>query len=98
MNSNKIIENLVPNDSKEIEGVHFDMKRYVEDKVIYKDITVSDGSETFKFQEKVRALTLNDFEELLHKYGLRIDDIFGNYNLEPFDHISSKRLIIKAKK
>ena len=46
----------------------------------------------FHFTEKVQALFLEDFQYLISKTNLKIDSIFGDYNLTPFDRkLSDKR-------
>jgi hypothetical protein len=46
----------------------------------------------------VQALTLVDFETMLHGAGFHILEIFGNYKLSNFDEQESDRLILICKK
>lgn len=81
-----------------IEDIEFNTSKKIEDGFVIKNIHVIDKDKTYNFQEKVQLLNLSDFESYLSKVGLEIQNIFGNYNLEPFNLENSPRLIILAKK
>ena len=98
LNYKKVIDNLVKKETKVIEGVQFNIPRKVEDGFIIKNIEVIHDGEKMSFQEKVKALTKDNFSELLTFAGLQIIDTFGNYKLDEFNHQTSDRLIIIAKK
>jgi SAM-dependent methyltransferase len=98
MNVKKIINNLVSKESKKINSVEFDITRELKDNYILKNITINDQDISLKFQEKVHALTLIDFSEMLQKASMSIVDIFGNYNLDNFNASQSERLILIARK
>ena len=76
----------------------FKIKRSVQNNYIVKDIEVIDSTKTERFQEKVKAITLVYFTELINKSGLKIIDIFGNYMLEDFNPLTSDRLILICNK
>ncbi|MFL0354531.1 bifunctional 2-polyprenyl-6-hydroxyphenol methylase/3-demethylubiquinol 3-O-methyltransferase UbiG [Xanthomarina sp. GH4-25] len=94
MNSDFVINNLVPEDSKTVEGIEFHLKRYVKDGYLFKDISFEDNGEKFQFQERVRAFSLKDFETLFEKAGVHLLDVFGDYKLRKFDKNSSERLVM----
>jgi len=98
MNVKKVISNLVLNEQKVIDNIRFNIKRKLENGQIIKDIEIIDSLKNQKFQEMVKAITLADFSEYLSVAGLKIIDIFGNYNLEKFNATSSDRLILICKK
>ena len=98
MNVKKIIKNLVGEESKEINKVKFDITREFKDDYILKNISITDNNISLRFQEKVHALTLFDFSEMIQKSGMSIIDIFGSYNLDSFDASKSERLILIARK
>ncbi len=97
MNAKKVIANLVLNEQKKINGIHFDITRQLKDGYILKDICITDGEEKQQFQEKVKAITLPDYSEFIANSGLKIIDIFGNYRLDNFDEEISDRLILICK-
>lgn len=98
MNVKKIINNLVSKESKKINSVEFDITRELKDNYILKNISINDKDLSLRFQEKVHALTLIDFSEMLRKASMSIVDIFGNYNLDAFNASQSERLILIARK
>ncbi len=94
MNADFVIKNLVPEDVKTIGGIDFYQKRYVEDNHIIKDISFTDQGKTYNYQERVKAKTLSDFEELFEQAGIYLLDIFGDYKLRKFHKSTSERLIM----
>jgi len=98
MNAKKVIANLVLNEKKTIDSIQFKIKRYVKDRYILKEICIIDGEKEQQFQEKVKAITVDDYSEFIDTAGLKIIDIFGNYKLDDFDEEISDRLILICKK
>jgi len=98
MNSHKVVQNLIEHDSKTINGIRFHITKWMENNFIHKKITVDDDDTTIEFTEKVQALELKDFEEILHQNGFTIVQKFGDYSLNPFNVSDSDRLILIAQK
>ena len=94
MNVTQVLETLVPEETKTVEGIDFYIKRYLKDGHIYKEIAFRDKDREFHFTEKVKALTLKDFEELMEEAGIYLLDIFGDYKLKKFHKTDSERLIM----
>ncbi|WP_163411136.1 class I SAM-dependent methyltransferase [Flavobacterium ajazii] len=94
MNVNQVIETLVPEEVKTVDGIDFHIKRYVEDGHIFKEIDFEDQNKKFHFTEKVKALTLKDFQDLMDEAGIYLLDIFGDYKLKKFHKTESERLIM----
>ena len=94
MNVAQVLETLVPEETKTVEGIYFHIKRYLKDGHIYKEIDFEDKGQKFHFTEKVKALTLRDFEELMEEAGIYLLDIFGDYKLKKFHKTDSERLIM----
>jgi len=94
MNVKHVIENLVPHEVKTVDGIDFNIKRYVKDDYIYKDIIFEDKGENYHFTEKVKALTLQDFETMMEEAGIYLLDTFGDYKLRKFFKNESERLIM----
>ncbi|MDA0316069.1 MAG: class I SAM-dependent methyltransferase [Bacteroidetes bacterium] len=94
MNSNYVINHLVPQNYVEINGLQFDIKRNFDDGIITKTITVTDGGKTSKYEERVRAFSKQDFLDMISKANLSFVDCFGNYDLEPYEEKTSDRLIL----
>ena len=98
MNTNKVIRNLVNEEIKFIDQINFRLKRAYENGNIVKTIDFTDKEKDFHFTEKVQALFPEDFQSLISQTNLKIDSIFGDYNLNPFDREVSDRLIIVGRK
>lgn len=94
MNVSNVIANLVPSEVKTVDGIDFHIKRYVKDQHIYKEIDFEDQGEQFHFTEKVKALTLQDFETMMEESGIFLLDIFGDYKLKKYHKTESERLIM----
>lgn len=94
MNSEFVIDNLVPNEVKTVDGITFNLKRYVKEGYIIKDITFETNGRPYAFQERVRGFTLNDFELLFEQADVHLLDIFGDYKLNKFNPKTSERLVM----
>ncbi|WP_374550595.1 class I SAM-dependent methyltransferase [Flavobacterium sp.] len=94
MNSNYVIENLVENEVKEVEGITFYIKKYFLDGYIIKEIDFEDDGKKHHYVEKVRAFTLEDFQRMFDQVGLYLLDIFGDYKLKKYYKNTSERLIM----
>jgi hypothetical protein len=76
MNVNYVTKHLINADIKTVDGINFHQKRRVEDGYIIKDITFTVNNERHEFQERVKALSLNDFKALFDEAGVHLLDIF----------------------
>ncbi len=94
MNSTNVIANLVPEETKTVDAIDFHIKRFHIDGYIYKEIDFEDQGQKFHFTEKVRAFTLQDFQDLMSEAGIYLLDIFGDYKLKKFHKTDSERLIM----
>jgi len=94
MNVTQVIANLIPEETKTVDGIDFHIKRFHIDGYIYKEIDFEDQGEKYHFTEKVRAFTLQDFQELMTEAGIYLLDIFGDYKLKKFHKNDSERLIM----
>ncbi|MFM7007304.1 MAG: class I SAM-dependent methyltransferase [Flavobacteriales bacterium] len=100
LNAHKVIAQLRANETIEREGVTFQIERWHTKSHIFKKIDITDldkHAAVGVFTERVQALTLSQFEELLAPY-FDIQATYGSYDLAPFSEQGSERLIIIAKK
>ena len=95
MNSQKVIQNLVPSELKKVQDIEFDIKRIYSGTHIIKQISFQDKGQKFEFQEQVQAIDLSMFKELLAPY-FTIDSVFGSFELNKYIASESDRLIIIA--
>ena len=94
MNVNHVLENLVKEDTKIVDGITFIQKRFLENGYIIKDISFEVDSESYNYQERVKAFTLSDFENFFEEAGCYLLDVFGDYKLHKYDTHYSERLIM----
>ncbi len=98
LNATTAIRDLVANEKKIIDNVHFDIKRSFDGRFIRKNIGVKYLDKNYEFEEKVRGFTLVELENMLSKANLKPLEYFGNFNLDTFDPDQSTRLILVCKK
>jgi SAM-dependent methyltransferase len=94
MNVTNVLNTLVPEEIKTVDVIDFHIKRYLKDGHIYKEIDFDDQGHHYHFTEKVKALTLKDFEQMMEESGIFLLDIFGDYKLKKFHKTESERLIM----
>jgi len=93
-NAHKVIQKLVLQEEKEVQGILFRLERKVENGYIVKDIRFEDQEKAYHFQERVRAFVLDDFRRMLKSSSLQLTATFGDYDLSAFDAATSNRLIL----
>ena len=94
LNSDHAIKNLVPDETKVIEGITFHIEKYLENDHFIKNINFTHGGKEYNFTEKVRALTLRDFLRYFDSAGISLKHCFGDYELNDYGEESSERLIL----
>jgi SAM-dependent methyltransferase len=98
MNSEKTILNLINEEIKTEDTIKFNIKRNFNGSHIIKNILFTDKNKEFNYTEKVQALKLEDFNNLLSSSKFKILNTFGDFHLSRFNPESSDRLIIIAQK
>jgi SAM-dependent methyltransferase len=94
MNVDFVINNLVAENIKTVEGIDFKLNRYLEHGYIVKDISFKAEGKTHYFKEHVKAITLEEFKEMFIKANIQLLEVFGDYKLHKFDKNTSERLIL----
>jgi len=95
MNAKKVVSGLVPFEKKRVNDIEFNISREYTGTHIIKTISFSDKSQKYSYQEKVQAITQEQFMELLRPY-FDVDFTFGSFDLEDFSLSESERLILIA--
>lgn len=99
LNPYVVVNNLVHEEDKTIENIHFNITRkYTDDEFIVKNIIVDDHGQHYEFQEKVKAIRRTDFLAHFEKINLKVIDIFGDYELSEYRAEESQRLILVLEK
>jgi SAM-dependent methyltransferase len=94
MNVPHVLNHLVKEEVKTVEGIDFILKRRFENGAIIKDISFETQNRTYRFTEKVKALSLEDFEGLFTEAGVHLLEVFGDYKLGKYHKTDSERLIM----
>lgn len=95
-NATKLAKILVEQESKNIQGIQFQITRNLVDHKIRKQIEFEYDGADYYFEESVEAFTLDDFKSLFKEVGLSIITTFGDYELNPYSEEDSERIIIVA--
>lgn len=98
LNPGYVSNYLVPVESKEIDGVSFNIRKEIKDGFIYKYIEIITGGTSKTYQERVQAITQKELISMLESSNFHIVDCFGNYDLTAFQEDESPRTILIAKK
>ena len=95
LNAQKVINQLVEEEEKKVDGTLFKIKRTFENGYILKHIYFIDDEGNPRFYtEKVRAFSLESFKELFGQVGFKGVQVFGDYNLSNYQEDQSDRLIL----
>lgn len=98
MNTPKILRELVHEETIVKNEVRFQIKRHVQNHIIYKHIQVTDGKHSEEFREEVQAIMPDDFKRLFQHAGFEIQNFFGSYQLDTYHPEDSSRMIMVAVK
>jgi hypothetical protein len=90
----------VHNEIKKIDDITYEIHRWDDETHFYKKIVIADISlkKPLEFTERVAKFSLNDFTDMLSFRNMQIIDVFGDYQLNPYDTRKTPRMIIKAMK
>ncbi|SFP90695.1 class I SAM-dependent methyltransferase [Parafilimonas terrae] len=88
------------NETLKLEGIDFNIERWSDEKYFFKRIHVHDTAKGIDetFTEQVEKFSLGDFTDMFSYQGLRVEDVFGDYNLNAYHVKNSPRMIMIAKK
>lgn len=92
------VSNLKAEETVFRDGVKFEIHRYEQNRCVKKDIRVTQGLETYLFQESVKLYSAADFKRLHTNAGFEVLHVLGDYSLSPFDEKSSPRIILVSEK
>lgn len=94
-----VLHNLKITEQVQRSDILFKIKKTFDGCFIEKTIEFNDNEGVnHHFIERVSALQQSDFTKLFEPLGLKLQNVFGSYNLDPFDLDNSHRLILIFKK
>lgn len=97
LNINYVLNNLVENEEKIINNTEFIIKRYLEDNMLVKSISIIHENKIHHFKEEVKPYRIDDFLSIFEKLNLKLIKTYGDYKLNAFNKESSPRLIMAVK-
>ncbi len=97
LNVIKAKNDLIPKEEKIIDGIAFQIQKSIENGFIKKQISFFADGLTHHYTENVKLLDLNKMKNYLKAVDFEILEVFGDYDLNPFDEATSNRLILILK-
>lgn len=93
-------EHLVQDEIKTIGSTQYEIHRWMDEEHFYKRIVVTDPSldHQQEFTEKVAKLSPGDFTDMFSFQNLQVVDVFGDYELKPYDVRKTPRMIVIGRK
>ena len=93
-------DHLVTHDDRQMGQTYYDLQRWHDDEHFYKKITITDPTllTPVTYTEQISKFTLGDFTDMLSFRGLQVQDVYGDYQLAPYDIRKTPRMIIVARK
>jgi SAM-dependent methyltransferase len=100
LNAAQIKREIIPEDCGSFKEIDFQIRRYIKDEMVFKDITFKNPSldEPVHYQERVKLYDLNWFKDSLDECGFSIENIYGDYTGKPFNAEKSSRLIMISRR
>lgn len=89
-----------PHETKSIDGVTYHIARWSDDRHFFKRIRIVEGFglDSMEYVEQVAKFGLEDFRAMFSRHDLAIDEVFGDYALNPYDREISPRLMLVARR
>jgi SAM-dependent methyltransferase len=93
-------DHLIHKSEKKIDGVTYYLTKWFDETHFYKKILIEDESrkDPLEYTEKVAKFSLGDFNDMFSFYGLQMQQVFGDYELNTYDIKKSPRLLMIARK
>lgn len=98
LNATKVVRIMKPQAVIRREGIDFHISKQFDGTHILKEIAFEDKGRSFRFTERVQALSHDAFLKMFAENGFDILSTFGDLELGAFDEENSDRLILIAKK
>lgn len=98
MNSRKAIEGFNSHYEKTVDNITFNINKRIEFGYIFKNISFENEGDEHRYEERVKLLFLEDFRHFFEKAGLTLTEVYGDYDLNPYQDLVSDRMIMVCKK
>lgn len=97
LNADKLQTTLIKNETKTIDSIVFTIERKIKGGFILKHIYFHADGKDHHYTERVKFLNLETMKNYFNEVGFKIENTFGDYQLNSFDSKTSDRLILVAK-
>jgi SAM-dependent methyltransferase len=96
LNKTHVLDNLVPEDSRNENGYEIIQERYYnqDEERIEKRITLKENGEVREYLESVRLYTLEEMQSMLKKTMLQLEQTFGDFDGSPFTPKSPRLILV----
>jgi SAM-dependent methyltransferase len=98
LNAEKVRLSMEEKNTKDVDGIHFRIHKYVDGNFIRKDISFNTGDKVNEYREQLALYDRKTIENFFRQSGLTVSAAFGNYNFDSFDSAGSDRIILIAQK
>jgi len=100
LNATLAERNLVPEETRSHGAVRYRLTRWSDATHFHKRIAIEDAERGayLQHEERVAKFGVSDFNRMLAANGMRVESVFGDYRLQPFEESSSPRLILVARR
>lgn len=100
MNADWVRRNFQTRGEGEFRDIHYRIHRYIEDDIIYKQITFEGGAleKPKTYVEQVKLYDLEWFLESFDRLGFEVEKLFGNYKGDSYNPETCSRLVMVVKK
>jgi len=100
LNAHYAEDHFIHKSQKEINGVTYLLTKWYDESHFFKRIVIEDEKrkEPLEFVERVAKFSLGDFNEMFSFHQLQMQNVYGDYELNPYHVKNSPRLIMIAKK
>jgi len=100
LNTRYAEDHFIHKSQKEINGVTYLLTKWYDESHFFKRIVIEDENrkEPLEYVERVAKYSLGDFNEMFSFHQLQMQDVYGDYDLNPYHVKNSPRLIMIARK
>lgn len=97
MNAEWVVKQIKPREILQRSNIQFHIQKKIADGFVVKNIQfVNEEGANFEFEEKLRIIHLQTFQNLCKDAGLVIENVWGDYELQTFNAASSPRIILQC--
>jgi SAM-dependent methyltransferase len=97
LNPKSVANQLVEHETITREDIQFEITRNIKNERLIKEIKFAVSGNKYRFEENVELIQLDAFNAYLSNADMTIEQVYGNYDLHPYNAEESTRMIIIAK-